>query len=311
MGTETESCAICGSVAVPTAVHGVRDYITGDSFRLVTCVDCGYTRTDPVPASLDRYYPSRYRRFSAPAAFVLRRIYLRRVDGWLARLPRTGDALEIGSGTGWMLGALRARGWRAVGSERSVESAAIARDGSGAPVFVGDIAGVRAEPVLDLVIMFHVLEHLADPVAALHAVAARLRPGGALVLGIPNIGSWQARFAGRRWMHLDAPRHLVHFTPRAIALALEGSGFRVAHVSFISFEHDPLGWVQAALERLGFEDGLVLKILFRSPRKTGAGGVALATLLAIPLGLVSAGLAVISWRMGAGALMQVWAVREP
>ena len=304
-------CAICGSVAPQRVVRDVRDYLTGDQFAIAQCPACGFARTEPVPGSLDRYYPDRYRRFNAIAAAILRRIYLRRVDGWLARLPRTGDALEIGSGTGWMLGALRARGWRAVGSERSLETAAIARDASGAPMFVGDIAAVRAAPVLDLVIMFHVLEHLADPVAALHAVAARLRPGGTLVLGIPNVGSWQARFAGRRWMHLDVPRHLVHFTPRAIALALEGSGFRVAHVSFISVEHDPLGWTQAVLEWLGFEEGLVLKVLFRSPRKTGAAGVALAALLAIPLGLVSAGLAVASWRRGAGALMQVWAVREP
>jgi SAM-dependent methyltransferase len=298
-------------MARPRVIRDVHDYITGHVFALVACAACGYARTTPVPASLDQYYPTKYRRFGSFAAFVLRRLYLRRVDGWLARLPPTGVALEIGSGTGWMLGALRSRGWRAVGSERSIEAAAIARDASGAPVFVGDMGAIRREPLLDLVIMFHVLEHLADPVAALRAAALRLRPGGTLVLGIPNVGSWQARFAGRRWMHLDAPRHLVHFTPDAIERALASSGFRVAHVSFTSLEHDPLGWVQAALERLGFEEGIVLKILFRMPRKTGLAGVALAALLSIPLGLIGAGLAVASWRAGAGALMQVWAVREP
>lgn len=310
MRTATASCAICGTVAAPVVMPDVRDYLTADLFTLVRCRACGYARTDPMPASLDRYYPNRYRRFNPVAAVVLRRLYRRRVDGWLTRLPATGAALEIGCGTGWMLGALRARGWRAIGSERSVAAVAVARSASGAPVFVGDLDAVRPEPMLDLVIMFHVLEHLADPVAALHAAAARLRPGGTLVLGIPNIGSWQARFAGRRWMHLDVPRHLVHFTPRAIERALTDSGFRVAHVSFTSFEHDPLGWVQAALDRFGFEDGIVLKVLFGVRRRTGPAGVALAVLLSIPLGVIGLALAIASWRAGAGALMQVWAVRE-
>ena len=311
MRAETQPCAICGAGAPPRVTQDVHDYITGDVFTLVSCGPCGYTRTEPIPMSLDRHYPSRYRRFNALAAFVLRRLYLRRVDGWLARLPPTGLALEIGSGTGWMLSALRARGWRVVGSERSTAAASIAGNASGAPVFVGGMDAVRAEPLFDLVIMFHVLEHLADPLAALRAAATRLRPGGALVLGIPNIGSWQARFAGRRWMHLDVPRHLVHFTPQAIERALEGSGFRVGHVSFASFEHDPLGWVQASLERLGFEEALVLKVLFGMRRRTGSAGLALAALLSIPLGLIGVGLAAASWRAGAGALMQVWAVREP
>ncbi len=112
---------------------------------------------------MDRYYPPRYRRFNALAAFVLRRLYLRRVDGWHTRLPRAGRALELGSGTGWMLRALRERGWLAVGSERTVSAAVAARDAAGAPMFVGDLSAIRDQPLLDLVIMFHVLEHLADP----------------------------------------------------------------------------------------------------------------------------------------------------
>ncbi|TME25076.1 MAG: hypothetical protein E6I64_11515, partial [Chloroflexi bacterium] len=65
----------------------VVDYITGEKFSVVRCRRCGFGLTDPVPGSLDRYYPTRYRRFNTLAALVLRRLYLRRVDGWLRRLP--------------------------------------------------------------------------------------------------------------------------------------------------------------------------------------------------------------------------------
>jgi SAM-dependent methyltransferase len=266
--------------------------------------------TDPVPISLDRYYPPRYRRFNAVAAFVLRRLYLRRVDGWLARLPKTGVALELGSGTGWMLRALRERGWLAVGSERTVAVAAAARDAAGVPMFVGDLDAIRDEPLLDLVVMFHVLEHLADPVAELRAIAGRVKPGGTLILGVPNIASWQARVVGSRWMHLDAPRHLCHFSPDAIERALRASGFRIARVNFRSFEHDPVGWVQGGLDRLGFEQGLLVKLLARMERRSGPLAALAAVLLAVPLGALGLVLALASWRSGAGAVMEVWAVRE-
>jgi SAM-dependent methyltransferase len=303
-------CDVCGDSGAPRRIDGVYDYITGERFALSRCRRCGFARTDPVPASLDRYYPDRYRRFSPLAATILRRLYLRRVDGWLRRLPARGRVLEIGAGTGWMLGAFRARGWLAVGSERSLASAITARDASGAAMFVGDLSAVRPGETIDLIVMFHVLEHLADPSHALRDAAARLRPGGTLVLGVPNVGSWQARFAGPHWMHLDVPRHLVHFTPDSLERALRRAGFRLARIDFRSLEHDPLGWVQAALSRLGFEDALVLKLLFRMPRRSGRFAALAALVLTVPFGLVALVLAAASWRLGAGALMEVWATRE-
>jgi len=288
----------------------VVDYVTGDSFAIVQCHVCGFGVTEPLPGSLDRYYPTRYRRFNALAARVLHGLYLRRVDGWLRRLPPTGLALEVGAGTGWMLRALRERGWRALGSERSLEAALAARAAAGVPIFVGDLGAVRPAPALDLVIMFHVLEHLADPLAELRAVARRLRPGGALVLGLPNIASWQARLAGRHWMHLDVPRHLCHFTPDSIERALAVSGYRMTRIDFRSYEHDPFGWVQSTLDRLGFEHGLLIKQLTGMKRRSGAFTTLAALVLAVPLGVVGLVAALASWRAGAGAVMEVWAVRE-
>jgi len=288
----------------------VVDYVTGDSFAIVQCRVCGFGVTEPLPGSLDRYYPTRYRRFNALAARVLHGLYLRRVDGWLRRLPPTGLALEVGAGTGWMLRALRERGWRALGNERSLEAALAARAAAGVPIFVGDLGAVRPAPALDLVIMFHVLEHLADPLAELRAVARRLRPGGALVLGLPNIASWQARLAGRHWMHLDVPRHLCHFTPDSIERALAVSGYRMTRIDFRSYEHDPFGWVQSTLDRLGFEHGLLIKQLTGMKRRSGAFTTLAALVLAVPLGVVGLVAALASWRAGAGAVMEVWAVRE-
>jgi len=290
----------------------VIDYVTGAAFSIVQCRACDFGLTRPRPADLDPYYPTGYRRFDRLGVAALRSAYRRRIAGWMVRLPATGRALEIGSGTGWMLRALRERGWDAIGTERTAEAAQVASSASGsATVLVGGLDAVEAVPAFDLIVMFHVLEHLDDPVAVLRDVAQRLRPGGVLVLGLPNVGSWQARATGRNWMQLDPPRHLGHFSRRSIERALAQTGFRMTRIDHRSYEHDPLGWVQSWLNALGFEKGFVLKRLFGMRERRGSTvASAAAYVLSIPLGVIAFAIAFVSWPARAGAVMEVWAIRE-
>src|SRR2546430_10461084 len=55
----------------------------------------------------------------------------------------------------------------------------------------------------------------------LRECARRLAPGGLLIANVPNFSSWQSRFAGSKWTHLDVPRHLVHYTPQSMARSEE------------------------------------------------------------------------------------------
>jgi hypothetical protein len=48
-----------------------------------------------------------------------------------------------------------------------------------------------------------------------------------LIVNVPNFASWQSRFAGRVWFHLDPPRHLVHFMPETLAAILGGAGVAI------------------------------------------------------------------------------------
>ena len=303
-------CPVCGSERSSLALRDVRDYVTGEAFSIVRCEACTFAWTAPVPPSLDPYYPPRYRGFNPLAAALLRWSYRRRVASWLERLPRVGRALEVGTGRGWMLRALRERGWTAIGTERTPDAALAAARASGATVHAVEVADLD-ERNFDLVVMFHVLEHVDDPVAMLRAVAARVRPGGTLVLGLPNNASWQARATGRHWMHLDTPRHLGHFSPESIEAALGTAGFDIASVDFRSYEHDALGWTQSALDALGFEKGVILKRLIGLRERRGPLAATLAAFaLAVPLTVAGGVLAVLSWRARAGAVMQVWAVRR-
>lgn len=107
----------------------------------------------------------------------------------------------------------RAAGYDAFGIEPAQRGLERARE-IGAPVHAAAIEEAEiAARSLDAVTLWHVLEHVADPLAALQRIAGWLRRGGGLVVGVPNLASVQAQVGGERWYHLDVPRHRTHFTP--------------------------------------------------------------------------------------------------
>jgi SAM-dependent methyltransferase len=305
----SECCLACGSGRREVWLPEARDYITRDAFSVSRCAVCGLAQTEPVPASMDRFYPRRYRQYGGSTLAVLRALYRRRVQGWMRHLPKTGRALEVGCGAGWMLRSLRDRGWQVAGSERSTEGAREALVTNQIPVFVGGVAAV-APSLCDLVILFQVLEHLQDPVNAVRDSARLLKPGGLMVVAVPNAASWQARTFGRHWFHLDVPRHLQHFSPDALGQIFPQAGLRVTRTRWVSPEHDPYGVLQSLLNTLGFEQNLMTKVLMGLPVDSSAAARLAMWCAAAVLFLPSVVISLVGWATGSGAIVEVWAVKS-
>ncbi len=140
--------------------------------------------------------------------------------GWCARWPLRRPVWRTrapGAGDSWPRRGRRGTRPSAIEpSARGAEAAAAL----GVPVQRATIAAADVTPgSLDAVTLWHVLEHLDDPGEALATIAGWLAPGGALLVGVPNLASLQARIGGDRWFHLDVPRHRVHFTPAGLSSA--------------------------------------------------------------------------------------------
>lgn len=285
-----------------------RDYITGEAFQVRRNESFGYGISYPVPADQSRYYPPQYRRYSPLADAVLKSLYATRVRNWLRGFVAPGRVLEIGCGDGAMLRMMQDRGWEALGTERTDEMARAAMDRHGVRVLVGSVEAIPAGEQFDLIVMFQVLEHLAAPEAVVEACARHLAPGGHLLISVPNFASWQSRFAGPLWFHLDVPRHLNHFSPESISPLLEAAGLCVEAIGFASLEHDPYGWVQSVLNRLGLPQNRLTRLLMRfdQPALIDLLMLPLAALIA-PFGLL---LALLSWPLGQGAIMHVRAIPQ-
>ena len=92
-----------------------------------------------------------------------------------------------------------------------------------------------------MITMFHVLEHLYDPASYLDAARQLLRPGGRLIVQVPNASCWQFLLLGDRWSGVDVPRHLIDFRQSDLDALLGHCGFEVLRHKHFSLRDNPAG----------------------------------------------------------------------
>ena len=213
--------------------------------------------------------------------------------------------LDAGAGTGRLVEALNRSGYDARGIEPSTRSAAMAA-AAGRDVSVEAIED-HVDERLDAVVLWHVLEHLDEPRAALTKVRSWLRPGGVVLVGVPNIASLQATVGGAGWLHLDAPRHRVHLTPAGLRALLADSGFTPGRVHHHVWEHNPAGMWMAMLARAGMTPGLPFHLLKRNATACPRDVALLAA--GLPLAPVAVALEALAGLAGHGGTIAVEAHR--
>jgi SAM-dependent methyltransferase len=220
------------------------------------------------------------------AAPVLRAFDRQRLRILAASVPAPARVLDAGAGRGRFVAAALGAGYAARGIEPS-RRGADAASATGAAVERATIAAATVEPgSLDAVTLWHVLEHLDEPGPALARIASWLRPDGVLLVGVPNLASFQARLGGERWYHLDVPRHRVHFTPAGLDALLRAQGFTPVRTHHLLAEHNPFGLWQSLLSRVTAHPSYLYNLLKRNaPARSPDLAI---TVLALPLAPVAA-----------------------
>jgi 2-polyprenyl-3-methyl-5-hydroxy-6-metoxy-1,4-benzoquinol methylase len=262
-GYEQITCPLCGGRRSDVVLRG-SDHVLYEKVELtiVRCTDCHLAYLNPRPqlARLGEYYPKDYHAHRTQIGDVvgdnssvrIRKLLMRQLYAHPQRKPTGvrsaiasavlavrgterfgaglsvrggGKLLDFGCGHGKLLRRMHAAGWEVVGLDFS-EQAVEAVRASGMQAHQGTLPHPQIPPgSFDAVIMEHALEHVPDPLTVLRAARDVLRPGGTLLVHVPNFNAWEVQRFGEFAIQVDLPRHLLHFEPATLAKMLEAAGF--------------------------------------------------------------------------------------
>jgi 2-polyprenyl-3-methyl-5-hydroxy-6-metoxy-1,4-benzoquinol methylase len=248
---DADSCAICGDARRAPLFE-----VDGVSSPIAACRGCGLGAFHPMLGGdeIRALYPEDYygepgRKFRPVLERLVRAVAARHIGFLSGGLPDGASILDVGCGRGVLFSPLADRGFRVFGVEFSED--AVRGCDPRAEVRIAEKlsdAGFASE-TFDQIVIWHVLEHMRDPFDTVRECARILKPGGRLVIAVPNFSSAQARWSGPDWFHLDPPRHLYHFPLEALAQLIAQSGFDVQSSHHFSLRQNPFGWIQSILNR--------------------------------------------------------------
>ncbi|HLY26164.1 MAG TPA: class I SAM-dependent methyltransferase [Aggregatilineales bacterium] len=245
-------CDLCGAIdAAPyLKVHDQIYHLPGE-FQLVKCGYCELIYLNPRPdsASIGAFYPDLdYHAFRPSSGFkadLLKRRRESEARSLVASLPAHPRILEIGCATGELLVTLRTMGAQVAGVEPNAAAVQVARDRHALDVQQGTLDEATFEPgQFDLVLMKYALEHVHSPLATLRRIRDLLKPGGQVVLWVPNAASLDSALFGKNWRGLDAPRHLYIFTPKTMRRLIQTAQLRLTKLSYDPMPNDFAGSVE-------------------------------------------------------------------
>jgi SAM-dependent methyltransferase len=159
--------------------------------------------------------------------------------------PETPSVLDIGCGRGHLLQAFKSLGASVLGLERQefpIEHT------NNSFIRMGSIDDHEyAESKFDIIILWHVFEHLERHDALLNDIADHLNDKGLLIIAVPNFSSIQQYLFSKYWFHLDLPRHLVHFESRWLMQHLTNHGYSVEAKGHMDSLQNIFGFTQSAM----------------------------------------------------------------
>lgn len=223
----------------------LKDYsVSGETFELYHDQELDMLITFPQPESenLGRYYESDdyishtdgKRSLFEKGYQLVKNIALKNKLNLInSQSPSKGKILDIGTGTGDFLAIAKSNGWETVGFEPSKKAKTIAQQKG--VTFVKETSEL-SDNSIDVITMWHVLEHVPDPSAQIKELKRLLKPNGTIIIAVPNFNSYDAKIYGDFWAAYDVPRHLWHYSKTSIKLLFEKEKLELKKILPMKFD---------------------------------------------------------------------------
>lgn len=207
-----KKCLACNN---PLSVYGDNIYF---------CSFCGLGQTANKPKVEYTYYHRDREYFNRSKQFA--NIFAKRVE-IIKWFKKDGRVLEIGSSTGEML--TQFKDWEVLGIEPSQTAVQIARSRKINTLHTTFEKAELPKNYFDVIIMNHVLEHVADPIQVVNKIYTILKLGGIVLIDVPNFGSLSSKLMKSKWPYLLTNEHNWHFTKESLEFLLQKNGFKLVY----------------------------------------------------------------------------------
>lgn len=237
---------LCGESSHPYVDHGRRLFARSGGYtaQLFCCTACGHKNftPPPPPTALNEVYSTAYFNDDAERTLYAQRYAAPSFDmaddlavPLAQHAGRAARVHEFGCGTGLTVHHLRKRGFDASGSDWSEEAIAFGRK-------MGNDHLIHESPTrpadihdLDVALSNHVIEHVNDPIQFMRDMAAKLSPGGVLLLRCPNGDGAIARRMGMLFDPLFYyPHHIHYFSAYSLAACARAAGLKIISITATS-----------------------------------------------------------------------------
>ena len=222
------TCSLCKSTKTKEHLRGEDYSFSKKSFYVYRCFECGVSFTLPElnEKDLSNYYvKTNYQSFKSSFSSFFDIIYnsVRYFNSHqkyeVLKDVTKGDLLDYGSGSGFFAKYLRKKNFVVYEYE---------------PINTGSNKWMIEKEKLktkkkcfSVVMLWHVLEHVNDPIKELKFIKTLLKKGSYIVVAMPNINSYDSIYYGKHWAGYDLPRHRFHFNPLTFSGLCKRLGLKI------------------------------------------------------------------------------------
>ena len=201
--------------------------------RIIECLSCGLYRTLPAPVDGKLKVSDYVLAMESEAAIHMQRrikAHKKLISVIKKKIrPESVNVLDIGCSMGHLARSFKDNGINCFGIDIDLAAIKYGYDRLGLQTLC--IADSRALPfskgVFDAVVLNHVLEHLLNPVVSLGEMHEVLKPGGLLIIILPNFRGLMARLRPLSWQGWRPDGHFWHFSPDSLTKLLKNQGFKI------------------------------------------------------------------------------------
>jgi len=227
----------------------VKDHsVSNEEFQLVFDETLEMYKTEPQPSleTLASYYESEdyishtdAKRNLFEKIYHWVRTYMLSKKMMLVDRYTKSDAekvLDIGCGTGDFLAMAKKYKWEVAGIEPDEQARKIAVAKIETEIHTNEWLSEIPDHSFDAITMWHVLEHVPNLEEQIQTLKRIVKPKGSIFIAVPNFKSHDAKHYKQFWAAYDVPRHLWHFSQKAIKSLFEKENMKVVKILPMKFD---------------------------------------------------------------------------